>query len=143
MTDSKSAKTPKTRYESDWKMVNDFVSELQREHYMIVASKNIPNHLLDSIDWSLLDGLQEKLEKLVGKENHEDLNRVDSKSKKLNSRYKKIAMKEAEANFDREIIRIAGLLEQDSDTESKVKNQSASTLLETSEELSIPDQDLT
>ena len=110
---------------------------------MIVASKNIPNHLLDSIDWSLLDGLQEKLEKLVGKENHEDLNRVDSKSKKLNSRYKKIAMKEAEANFDREIIRIAGLLEQDSDTESKVKNQCASTLLETSEELSIPDQDLT
>ena len=57
-TDSKSGKIPKTRYESDWRMVHNFISELQREHYMIVASKNIPNFLQEAIDWSLLDGLQ-------------------------------------------------------------------------------------
>ncbi len=91
-------------------MVHDFIGELQREHYMIVASKNIPNHLQESVDWSMLDGLQQRLEKLAGKESHDELNRIDSKSKKLNSRYKKVALKEAEAVFDQEIIRIAGLL---------------------------------
>ena len=38
---------PLTRYESDWKLVNDFICELQEEGYMINGTRNVPNTLFE------------------------------------------------------------------------------------------------
>jgi hypothetical protein len=85
-----------------------------------VATRNVPNNIFDSVNWYVLDDLREKLNKLHSVENHEDLNRVDSKAKKLNQRYKKAAVKEVEAVFNNEIVRIAGLI-----TANKFKKNSS------------------
>jgi len=91
---------------------------------MVVGTRNVPNNIFDNVNWYVLDDLKEKLNKLHSVENHEDLNRVDSKAKKLNQRYKKAATKEVEAIFNHEIVRIAGLI-----TSNKFK-KTASLLVE-------------
>ena len=92
-------------------MVSEFVEELNQEQFKVVGTRNIPNNLFDEVDWFLVDDLKEKLMKLQTMESHEDLNRVDLKSKKLNQKYRKAAIKEAVCVFDDEIIRVAGLID--------------------------------
>lgn len=59
-----SRKESMTRYESDWKTVNDYLLELQQEQYMIVASKNVPNYLFEHMDWNKVDEMQQKMVRL-------------------------------------------------------------------------------
>ena len=66
-----------TRYENDWKMVNEFIQDLQQEGCLVNGTRNVPNQLFEQIDWNALDALNEKLETLRKIENFEDLNRVD------------------------------------------------------------------
>ena len=47
-------------------------------------------------------------------ENFDSLNRIDSKGKKINQKYKKYAIKEIRALFNDEIVKVAGILPQNS-----------------------------
>ena len=105
---------PMTRYESDWKLVNDFICELQEEGFMINGTRNMPNTLFEQIEWHSLDQLKEKLESIRSIENFDSLNRIDSKGKKINQKYKKYAIKEIRALFNDEIVKVAGLIPQNS-----------------------------
>lgn len=73
-----------TRYEVDWKMVNDFITELQEEGYMVNGTRNVPNTLFENIDWDALDQLKSKLQTIKEEENFDTLNRIDLKGKKIN-----------------------------------------------------------
>ena len=73
-----------TRYEADWKLVDDFISDLQEEGVMVNGTRNVPNTLFENIDWHTLDQLKEKLQTIKDVENFDTLNRIDSKGKKIN-----------------------------------------------------------
>ena len=110
--DIRTEKVPKplTRYESDWRQVNDLICELLEEGYMVNGTRNVPNTLFESIEWHSLDQLKDKLKAIKSVENFDSLNRIDSKGKKINQKYKKCAVKEIKALFNEEIVKVAGLI---------------------------------
>ena len=89
-----------SRYQNDLRMVQEFVNELNQEQLMVVAMRNVPNTLFESVDWTQLDDLQQKLIQLGRQENQHDLNKIDAKAKKLNQRYRKAAQKQIRALLD-------------------------------------------
>ena len=58
-----------SRYQNDLRMVQEFVNELNQEQLMVVAMRNVPNTLFESVDWTQLDDLQQKLIQLGRQEN--------------------------------------------------------------------------
>lgn len=73
-----------SRYENDWKLVDEFLTELQEEMVRVNGTRNVPNVIFEQVEWHTLDQLKEKMAKLREIENFEAVNRIDSKAKKLN-----------------------------------------------------------
>ena len=72
------------------------------------------------------------------------MNRVDSKSKKLNQKYKRTAIKEITATFNQEIVHIAGLITpgKPGDLSDTELSSGAQSLQDADSVLSMPSDDL-
>jgi len=57
-------------------MATDFILELKAEQLKVVATNNVPNILLECVNWNDLELMQQKLTTLGKTENFEELNNV-------------------------------------------------------------------